>query len=199
MPDRVILASTSSARQAMLRAAGLSFEAEAPRVDEAAVKAGLRAEGLPVRDQADALAEVKALSISRLQPGFVIGADQMLALGDKAFDKPESKEAAKAQLHALSGRTHALFTAAVVARDGVAIWRHVSAPRLTMRRLSDDAIEDYLARAGEAAFASVGAYQLEGLGAQLFEGVDGDYFAVLGLPLLPLLGFLREHGVGGLV
>mgnify|MGYP002622109351 CR=1 FL=1 len=190
----LVLASGSAARRAMLEAAGLRFEVDAPRVDEEAAKASFRAEGMKPRDQADALAELKALSVSRRRPdAFVIGADQMLALENAVFDKPEDLTEARAHLRRLSGKTHFLLTAAVVAREGAVIWRHLDMPKLTMRELSDDFIEDYVTRVGEAALASVGAYQLEGFGANLFTRVEGDYFSVLGLPLLPLLSFLREH------
>lgn len=181
----------------MLEAAGLVFDVEAPRVDEEGVKASLRAEGLKPRDQADALAELKALSVSRRRGGLVLGGDQMLAIEGETLDKPKDIAEARAHLLRLRGRTHELITAAVVARDGVAIWRHVDTPKLRMRAFSDAFLEDYLARVGDAALHSVGAYQLEGLGAQLFERVEGDYFSVLGLPLLPLLAFLREHGMAG--
>lgn len=118
----------------------------------------------------------------------------MLAQGDRVFDKPASMEQAREQLRALSGHTHELLTAAAIAREGEIIWVALDAPRLTMRSLSDAFIDDYLARAGDTATRSVGAYQLEGLGVQLFEHIDGDYFSILGLPLLPLLAFLREQG-----
>jgi septum formation protein len=190
----LILASGSATRRKMLEDAGVPVVVEKPRVDEEAVKAGLRAEGLAPREQADALAEVKALSVSRLRSGLVLGADQMLALGDQAFDKPANRAEARAQLQALRGKTHALMTAAVIARDGQAIWRHVDAPRLSMRSFSDAFLDDYLDRVGEGALASVGGYQLEGLGAQLFSRIDGDYFSVLGLPLMPLLSYLRDIG-----
>lgn len=179
----------------MLNAAGLSFEVETPRVDEEAAKASLRAGGLKPRDQADALAELKALSVSRTRPDLVIGADQMLALGDNVFDKPKSAAEAREHLLRLRGQTHELITAAVVAREGAIIWRHIDTPKLKMRAFSDAFLDDYLARAADDVLRSVGAYQLEGIGAQLFERVDGDYFSVLGLPLLPLLAFLREHGI----
>lgn len=179
----------------MLEAAGLVFEVDAPRVDEEAAKASLRAAGLRPRDQADALAELKALSVSRGRPDFVIGADQMLALGDEVFDKPKSPTEAREHLLRLRGQTHELITAAVVAREGAIIWRHIDTPKLKMRAFSDAFLDDYLSRAGENVLRSVGAYQLEGLGAQLFERVEGDYFSVLGLQLLPLLAFLREHGI----
>jgi len=179
----------------MLEAAGLSFTVEIPRVDEEAAKASLRAEGLKPREQADALAELKALSVSRKQPGFVIGADQMLAIEGATLDKPKDAAEARDHLTRLRGKTHELITAAVVAREGAVIWRHIDTPKLKMRAFSDAFMDDYLSRAGEKVLHSVGAYQLEGLGAQLFDRVEGDYFSVLGLPLLPLLAFLREHKV----
>jgi septum formation protein len=192
---KLILASGSAARRQMLEAAGLSFEVDAPRVDEEAAKASLRAGGLKPRDQADALAELKALSVSRTRPDFVIGADQMLAVGGDVFDKPKNVDEARQHLTRLRGQTHELITAAVVAREGAIIWRHIDTPKLKMRAFSDAFLDDYMSRAGEHVLRSVGAYQLEGLGAQLFERVEGDYFSVLGLPLLPLLAFLREHGI----
>jgi septum formation protein len=191
----LILASASAARRRLLEAAGLAFEVDLPRVDEEGVKASLRAQGLTPRDQADALAELKALSVSRRRSGFVIGADQMLALEGETLDKPKDAGEAREHLLRLRGRAHELVTAAVVAREGVAIWRHIDTPKLKMRAFSEAFLDDYLEQAGEAALHSVGAYQLEGLGAQLFERVEGDYFSVLGLPLLPLLAFLRQHGI----
>lgn len=179
----------------MLEAAGLAFEVDKPRVDEEAAKASLRAGGLRPREQADALAELKALSVSRSRSDFVIGADQMLALGDEVFDKPKSVDEAREHLLRLRGQTHELITAAVVAREGAIIWRHIDTPKLKMRAFSDAFLDDYMSQAGEHVLRSVGAYQLEGLGAQLFERVEGDYFSVLGLQLLPLLAFLREHGI----
>ncbi len=191
----LILASGSAIRRKVLQDAGLDIVVEKPRLDEDAVKASLRAEGLKPRDQADALAEAKALSVSRIRPGFVLGFDQMLALGDEAFDKPADRAAARAQLQRLRGQTHVLLCAAVIARDGQVIWRHLETPKLKMRAFSDAFLESYLERAGDNVLATVGGYELEGLGAQLFSSVDGDYFAVLGVPLLPLLAFLREHGI----
>ena len=191
----LVLASASASRRRMLEAAGLAFAIDPPRMDEEAAKASLRAAGLKPRDQADALAELKALSISRRRPEFIIGADQMLAVGGDVLDKPKDMAEARSHLERLRGKTHELLTAAVVARDGAVIWRHIDTPRLRMRDFSDAFLDDYLTQAGEAALASVGAYQLEGLGAHLFERVEGDYFSVLGLPLLPLLAFLREHGI----
>ena len=191
----LILASASVSRRRMLEAAGLDFVVDAPRVDEDAAKASLRAEGLNPRGQADALAELKALSVSRRREGLVIGADQMLAVEGETLDKPKDMAQARAHLLRLRGRTHELLTAVAVARDGAVIWRHIETPRLKMRAFSDAYLDEYLAQEGESALSSVGAYKLEGLGAHLFERVEGDYFAVLGLPLLPLLAFLREHGI----
>ena len=191
----LILASGSAARRRVLEAAGVAFEVDAPRVDEEAVKTSLRAEGAKPHDQAVALAELKALSVATRRSGFVIGADQMLALEGEAFDKPKNANEAREHLLRLRGRTHELITAAVVARGDTVIWRHVDTPRLTMRAFSDAFLTDYLQRAGENVLMSVGAYQLEGLGAQLFERVEGDYFSILGLQLMPLLSFLREQGI----
>jgi septum formation protein len=179
----------------MLEAAGIVFDIEVPRVDEEAAKLSLRSEGMGPRDQADALAELKALSVSARRSGFVIGADQMLAIEGQVLDKSRDLGEARAHLRLLRGKTHELITAVVVAREGAVIWRCIDTPRLSMRAFSDAFLEDYLVRAGEGALASVGGYQLEGLGAQLFDRVEGDYFSVLGLPLLPLLAFLRGHGL----
>lgn len=195
MTPPLILASGSAIRAQVLRAAGLDFTVVRPPVDEEAVKAGLRAEGLSVRDQADALAEAKCLSVALRHSGYVIGADQMLACDGEVFDKPPNRAAALESLKKLRGRPHHLIGAICLARDGAIIWRHIETPRLVMRPFSDAFLEDYLDRAGEGAFASVGAYQLEGLGAQLFSKIEGDYFSILGLPLLPLLAQLREHGI----
>ena len=191
----VILASGSESRRRLLSAAGVEASAIKPNVDEDAMKAGLRMEGLPVRDQAMQLAEMKAIKVSQRGPGLVIGGDQMLALGEEAFDKPKDLEGAKQHLRKLSGKPHTLETAIVVCENGTPVWRHLSRPRLTMRPLSEDFIDDYVARVGEPLLSTVGAYQLEGLGAQLFARVEGDYFSILGLPLLPLLDYLRVRGV----
>jgi septum formation protein len=190
----LILASGSKTRADMLAAAGVIVQIMRPNVDEEAVKASLRAEGLSPRDQADALAEAKAVSVSRRRTGLVIGADQMLSCEGRAFDKAGDRAIARAQLESLAGKTHTLHTAAVVAEDGNPVWRFVAEPRLTMRSLSPAFLDDYLDRVGDHAFASVGSYQLEGLGAQLFSRVDGDFFSILGLPLLPLMTFLRDRG-----
>jgi septum formation protein len=191
----LILASASVARRRLLEAAGLGFEVAPASVDEEAAKAAYRAQGMNPRAQAGALAELKALSVSSHRQGWVLGADQMLALDGTPLDKPKDLGEARAQLQMLRGRTHELLTAAVVCKGQTIAWRCLEAPRLTMRDFSDAFLDEYLSRAGEAALKSVGGYQLEGLGAQLFERVEGDYFCVLGLPLLPLLGFLRAQGV----
>jgi septum formation protein len=191
--NTLVLASASAARARMLRDAGLSIDVDPPHVDEESVKTTLRAEDLKPRDQADALAELKALAVSRRRADLVLGADQILVLEKDAFDKPRDRADAAAQLRLLRGRTHTLVTAAVIAREGVPVWRFVAEPELTMRHFSDEFLESYLDRVGDAALVSVGAYQLEGLGVQLFERTQGDWFAILGLPLLPVLAFLREH------
>lgn len=195
MREPLILASASAARAMVLTQAGLAFTVLRPSVDEEALKLSLRAEGFAPRDQADALAEAKALSVSRRTPGFVIGADQMLALGDDVFDKPPNRAAAASHLRMLRGKAHTLLSAIVIAKEGAVIWRHMETPKLTMRSFSDAFLEAYLDAIGESACASVGAYQIEGLGAQLFARIEGDYFSILGLPLLPLLTFLRDHEV----
>lgn len=192
----LVLASASAARAAMLTAAGLAFETQAAAVDEEAVKAAMRAAGAAVPDIAMALAELKARRVSARRPGaFVIGADQMLTLGNAAFDKPADRAAARAQLLALRGAAHRLVSAACVFRDGERLWGTLDHATLTMRRFGDDFLDRYLDAMGPSVTRTVGAYQLEGLGAQLFARIDGDYFTILGLPLLPLLDFLRGHGI----
>lgn len=190
----LILASGSAARRTILGAAGVSFTVVLPSLDEEAAKAGLRRQGLAPREQAMRLAEEKALSVSRTHEGLVIGADQMLALEGEAFDKPADVDGARAQLRRLRGRTHVLCTALAAAEGEAVVWRHLDEPRLTMRSFTDAFLDRYLAQAAETTLRSVGAYQIEALGAQLFESVEGDHFSIMGLPLLPLLQFLRTRG-----
>lgn len=191
----VILASASSSRQKLLRNAGLKFEADAAHVDEDEIKRALKAEGASAAQTAETLAELKAQRISRRYPGvLVIGADQMLDCNGVWFDKPEDLDHAAAHLAALRGKEHSLLSAVCVVRDGVRLWHHNDVARLTMRSLTDAFIAGYLAEVGKDALSSVGAYQLEGRGIQLFARIDGDFFSILGLPLLPLLDFLRNNG-----
>lgn len=191
----VILASKSAARRAVLDGAGVPYEVLVAGVDEDAVKTGLLAEGATPRDVADALAELKALKVSRGRSDFVIGADQTLDLDGQLYDKAPDLDAARERLLALRGKTHKLHSAVVVAKDGAPIWREVVTARLTMRDFSEDFLEEYLKVEGAASLGSVGCYRLEGPGAQLFSKIDGDYFAILGLPLMGLLDLLRRHGV----
>lgn len=197
MPDpqhRLVLASKSSARVAVLKGAGLAFEQITAGVDEESIKASLRAEGAPPSRQADLLAETKAMRVSISHNGVILGADQMLDLDGEGFDKPANRQEAREQLKRLRGKTHILQTALVACVEGAAVWRHLSQPRLRMRNFSDQFLDDYLDAIGASAFDSVGAYQIEGRGAQLFDRIDGDYFSILGLPLLPLLQWLRDRG-----
>lgn len=200
MPDHppVILASASTTRADILRHAGLDVTLRPAAVDEDEIKASFAAEGASVVDCAIILAEMKATRISARFPGsLVIGADQILDCGGRWLNKPETIDDARRQLVSLRGRSHDLVSAAVVARNGSRIWADHDRARLTMRDFSDGFLETYLAQAGPAILGSVGAYHYEGLGAQLFERVSGDYYTILGLPLLPLLEFLRGHGVVG--
>jgi septum formation protein len=191
---KVVLASTSASRKAVLAGAGVKFEAVSPGVDEDAAKAALLGEGAGPREVADALAELKAVRVSARRDGLVIGADQTLDLDGALFDKPGSLDEARERLKALRGRMHRLHAGVVVARDGEPIWREVQTSTLWMRPFSDAFLEDYLAAEGEATLKAVGCYRLEGAGAQLFSRIQGDYFAILGLPLLGLLELLRLHG-----
>ncbi len=193
---KLVLASASASRARILAAAGLTFEAHAVSLDEAAIKDSCRREGRGAADCAAALAETKARRACARYPGdLVIGADQMLVCNGQWFDKPKDGPSARAQLLALRGKRHELPTAAAVLRDGAVLWRVVETPCLTMRDFSDAFLDLYLAALGDKALASVGAYQLEGPGAQLMARVEGDHFAIQGLPLLPLLDFLRGQGV----
>jgi septum formation protein len=193
----IVLASQSESRRAMLSAAGVPFEALSPGVDEEAAKEALRADGLDARALADALAELKALRVSRRVPGgLVLGCDQTLSLDEgMMIDKAVDRADAERILKLLSGRVHYLHSAAVIALNGEPIWRHVERVRMTVRPLSDAFIANYLDKEWERCRWCVGNYRIEGPGVQLFAKVEGSQFAVQGLPLLPLLDFLRIRGV----
>jgi septum formation protein len=192
----VILASGSAHRARLLADAGIPFLAEAPRVDEAAIKDSLRAEDASAMDAAIILAEFKARRLSLTYPeALVIGGDQIPDLEGTWLGKPESMAAARDQLMALRGKTHVLETAVVILRAGERIWHHVARPRLTVRAFSDAFLNAYLEDAGPAILTCAGSYQVEGPGIQLFSAIEGDLFAIQGLPLLPLVDFLRLHGV----
>jgi len=190
----LVLASASETRRRLLASAGLAFEAVATGVDEDAVKREARVLGGSAEATALRLARLKAQAVGR-EGALVIGCDQILVCGGQWFDKPVSVEAAAVQLRALRGRSHMLATAMVALRGGAEVWHHVATPRLTMRGFSDAFLARYLAAEGAAVLGSVGAYRLEGLGVHLFDAMEGEHSAILGLPLLPLLGFLRGLGM----
>ena len=192
---QVTLASKSAARAQLLAGAGVAFETVGSGVDEDAAKARLLAEDAGPRDIAQALAETKALVVSTRRPGLVIGADQTLDLDGSLYDKVSTLAEARHRLERLRGRLHQLHSGVAVARNGEVIWRETHSASLAMRPFSDVFLDGYLARNGQAALSSVGCYQLEGEGLQLFERVDGDYFTILGLPMLGLLALLRREGV----
>ncbi|WP_122466293.1 Maf family protein [Brevundimonas lutea] len=192
----LILASNSAARKAILTGAGVAFAAQGAEVDEAAEKTRLLAEGAGPADVAQALAGLKALAVSRARPGaWVLGSDQTLEFQGRLFDKAASAEEAGDRLRMLRGHAHQLHSGVALARDGHLDWTGRDSARLHVREVSEDFLTDYLAAEGEALTSCVGGYRLEGLGAQLFERVEGDYFTVLGMPLWPVLAALRERGV----
>ena len=192
----IILASGSSIRRDMLQNAGLDVEVQPARVDEAGIKSAMLAEDAPPRDIADKLAELKSLRISQKNPeALVLGADQVLVHAKRLFDKPEDLSEAREHLELLSGQAHELLSAAVISENGKPVWRHIGRAQMIMRPLSAPFINAYLAAEREGVLETVGCYKLEGRGAQLFSRVQGDYFSVLGLPLLEILGFLRARGV----
>jgi septum formation protein len=189
----LVLASRSSIRKTLLEAAGVPLAVHPADLNERSLETTVKSQAPDAI--AATLAREKALAVARLYPGrLVLGADQTLSLGTERFAKPADRAAARAQLRALRGRTHELHSAIVFVEDATPLFAYVGVARLTMRAFSDRFLDTYLDAAGETAMASVGAYQLEGFGAQLFERVDGDYFTVLGLPLLEALAFLRRHG-----
>jgi nucleoside triphosphate pyrophosphatase len=191
--EPLVLASKSAARQAVLRAAGIPFDVHPAQIDERAVErdAGVNGAG----EVASLLAGAKAAAVAARMPGrIVLGADQTLALGSQRFAKPAGRANAREQLRAMSGRTHELHSAIALTRDDTVLFAHVDVARLTMRVLSENFLDRYLDAMGDAVTHSVGAYQLEGLGIHLFEQVDGDHSSILGLPLLPLLTYLRGAG-----
>jgi septum formation protein len=193
---RLVLASASAARADMLRHAGLAFETIPATVDEAALRQHLVADGAAISDIAALLAEAKAKVVSAARPDdLIIGADQILVQGHAVFEKPTDLRAARETLQKLRGQTHELISAVALVRGGHCLWYGSEEARLTMRDFSNAFLEDYLEREGDALLSSVGAYRLEGPGAQLFDRIDGDYFTILGLPLLSLLAVLREAGV----
>jgi septum formation protein len=193
---RLILASASASRRMLLAASGVRFDVLAADIDEAAVKRKARAEAASAEDAALRLADRKAAAISQREPtAVVIGADQILVCARVWYDKPTDMATARDQLRELRGREHALATAVVCHQNGIPLWKHITTPRLRMRAFSDGFLEDYLTAEAATVFSTVGAYRVEGVGVQLFDAIDGDHSAILGLPLLPLLAFLRQRRI----
>ena len=196
--SELVLASASHSRQMLLKAAGVSFRICPADLDEDALMAGLKANNTPAPTIAAALAEQKAVAVSHSNPGaLVLGGDSVLAFGAELISKCRSIDELRALLRRLAGKSHDLISAACLARDRVPVWRHVGQARLTMRDFSPQFLESYLAAEGQTVLSCVGGYRYEGPGAQLFETVEGDYFTVLGLPLLPVLAALRGEGILG--
>jgi septum formation protein len=194
--EPVVLASGSATRRAMLERAGVAIVVVKPDVDEGGIKFECRDRRLPAGEAAHRLAAAKAIQVSPRHPGrIVLGADQMLDCDGEWFDKPVNRAAAARQIGLLSGRAHTLFSAVAAVRDGTVIWRCLESAELTLRVLSPGFIQSYLDRAGKAVLSTVGAYQVEGLGIQMFDAIRGDHSTILGMPLIPLLAFLREQGV----
>jgi len=195
MPEPIVLASASPTRARLLEAAGVRFAIQPAAIDESAIKHEMQQAGRSAIECAQALARSKAAAVSPSRPeALVIGADQLLAAGDEWFDKPKTRAEAHMQLQKLRGRTHVLATAVCIVRASKRLWQTASQPELTMRSFSDAFLDAYIAAEGEALLGSVGAYRLEARGAQLFSRMTGDYFAVLGLPLIELFEFLRRRG-----
>ncbi|OCJ62285.1 septum formation inhibitor Maf [Agrobacterium tumefaciens] len=196
MKQELILASSSASRQMLMRNAGLTFSAIPADIDERALDEQLEKNGAKPEEVALELAKAKALSVSALHPqALVLGCDQTMALGARVYHKPKTMAEAEAHLLSLSGKVHRLNSAAVLARGGDVVWQTISSAELSVRTLSAEFVSRHLQRVGEKALTSVGAYQLEGEGIQLFTSIEGDYFTILGLPLLPLLMKLRDMDV----
>jgi septum formation protein len=195
MAGTLILGSGSPYRRKLLEDAGVAVEVVRPGIDERAVEKAVEGSGATPAELAEILAVAKGEDVSARSPGrLVVASDQTMALGDRVFHKPKDMEDARRHLLALSGRTHELHSAVVLARDGETLWSHVATARLTMRELTPAFIARHLSRVGDKALTSVGAYQIEGEGIQLFERIEGDHFTIVGMPLLPLLARLRELG-----
>lgn len=195
MGQPLLLASSSPTRLALLQAAGLEVHTAPAHIDEAAVRAALTAEGAPPRDVADTLAELKATRLATRNPGaVVIGADQVLAFRGEIWGKPDSTADLRTRLLRLRGQTHQLLTATVVCHEGRPVWRHVAEARLQMRSFSDAWLDGYLARNAAGLLGTTGGYLVEGEGIRLFSRIEGDHFGILGLPLVPLLGYLADRG-----
>jgi len=195
-PNALILASASPTRKSMLENAGLEFSVIPARVDEEEIKLSLRAGGAAAEHIAETLAEHKACAVSAKNPGkLIIGADQILALNDEIFSKPENIDGARRQIQKLRGKPHRLISSVCVAVDGTRTWHHTGSADLQMRKFSDEALNLYLDMVGDAVLNSPGGYQVEGPAIQLFRSIKGDFFTILGLPLLPLLDYLRTRKV----
>lgn len=195
MAQQIILASGSEIRRRLLANAGVDAEAIVARIDEASVKQAMAEEGAPPRDVADALAELKARRVAERRPdALVIGCDQVLVFDDDILSKPATPEEARAQISTLSGRTHTLLSAVVACDDGRPVWRHVGVARLTMRRITERYADEYVERNWDSIRHTVGSYKLEEEGVRLFSRIEGDYFTVLGLPLLEVLSWMTLRG-----
>ena len=191
---RIVLASGSQIRAEILRGAGLEFDVVVKPVDEAAIKDALLEEKVPMRDIADALAEAKSVRVSRIETGLVIGADQIMVMDKKLYDKPKTIEEARNRLLDMRGKTHSLIGAVVISEGGQPVWRYASKTQLHVRDFSESFLDRYLESEGVFVLKSVGGYRFEGRGSQLFSKVDGDFFSILGLSLLPVLDYLRLRG-----
>ena len=195
IPPRVILASGSAIRRQIMLNAGIKFDVIARPIDEAFIKQSMLEVCAKPSDIAAALAEAKAMHVSREEPGLVIGADQIMVMDDKLYDKPATMAEARERLMVMRGKVHYLIGAVVICRSRAPVWRHLAKTKLTMRDFSDEFLDEYLENEGEQILKSVGAYRFEGPGAQLFSSVEGDFFSILGLSLLPVLDYLRSQGV----